>query len=124
MGGLVEEYPRDRLGAIVSRLLHAMPELEPSYKEHIVDNRELLPYVFLPDAIRDAQRQMDDHSLPSDFFDRFAKAIEEVLQTDPASHDLIAIGVLEELRASPRFWQRVKDKVGRRTMDVINEASE
>jgi hypothetical protein len=120
----VESYPRDRQNAIVSTLLRAMPELEPSYREHLTDNRELLPYVFLPDAVRDAQRQMDSKMFPSDFFDRFAKAIEDALESDPESHDLIAIGLLEELKASPRLWEVMRNKLGRRTTEVLNETSE
>jgi hypothetical protein len=119
-GCSVQRYPLDRQRKVVAKLIEAVPELEASYKEHLTDNDELLPYVYLPDAVRDLVCQMHSKMLSDDVYDRLANAIENVLTSDPEAHDLITLGLLDEMRES-ELWTEVHDRLGPRTLGAATE---
>ncbi|MBV9718320.1 MAG: cysteine synthase family protein [Candidatus Eremiobacteraeota bacterium] len=114
-------YPMEKQREAVARLLGALPELQSSHAEHLADNDgELLPYMYFPDAVRDAQKQLCLGSLPPDFLDRFARAIEMLLDWDPGAHDLVGLGIIDELKEAD-FWQAIYPKLGPKSRAVAAE---
>ncbi|MBV9719276.1 MAG: hypothetical protein JOZ77_08150 [Candidatus Eremiobacteraeota bacterium] len=106
----------------VSKLLEALPELQSSYAEHLADNGgELLPYTYFPDAVRDAQKQLRLDLLPPNFLDRFASTIEMLLDWDPGAHDLVGLGIIDELKETD-FWQAIYPKLGPKSRAVAAES--
>ena len=116
----MELYPRQDQNRVVAKLLDALPELRPAYMQHIADNAEPLPYVFLADAVRYIEHELDCRNLPEHFLDRFAQAIEDALESDPDSHDLIGIGILEAIKSST-LWEKMSNRLGKRSLDVVSE---
>jgi hypothetical protein len=114
----VREYPIERQQSIVRTLVDELPELRASYQEHMSEREGLLPYVYLPDAVRDLEAKAKAGRLPEDFVDRLATALETMLLSDPGSHNLITLGLLEEL-INTELWSRLKDHLGPRTLHAI-----
>jgi hypothetical protein len=82
-------YPIEKQRDIVAKLLADLPELRASYEEHVANNDELLPYAYLPDAVRDVQNKMRSGLLTPKFLDRTA-----------------AVDMVERFRD---LWGRIRD---------------
>lgn len=119
-GTRMRRYPLDKQKQMVANFIAAIPEIRPSYDEHIADNDELLPYDYLPNAIRALSQLAQGGQLNDDVYDRLADLMESTLRSEPDAIDLIALGVLEELRDSS-LWQRIKDRLGPRTLHALED---
>ncbi len=122
--------PKTEDEAFVATLLSAVPELTRSYEEHLRDNDELLPYVYLPDAVRELEHLMLHDRLNADTCQRFAQITEEGLLRGGRVRNLTLIGIIEEL-ASLHKQARDRDRrdllhimggvLGARTREAIKE---
>lgn len=101
----------------VERVLRAMPELLPVYQEHIRNNDELLPHVFMGDATRffivECGRATDGQSQASPFIGRFLTVLEnELMAQDEETTSLIALGFCENLIGEAAALRVMKRSMG------------
>jgi len=118
----MNRYIPSRLPPAVAKIVKAVPELENSYKVHISEHDgSVLGYIFLPDAVRELENQERDGRFGGDTLDRLSQAIEdELASSDPATEDLIALGLLEEL-ANSSLWGEIRKKLGQRARAQLRE---
>ena len=85
---------------LVRRLVAEFPELDPVMAEHLSDQEgELLPYLFLADVARWAQRTYaDDQATVGRMVDWLES---EFTRAEPAEKDLIGLGFVETLPFPP-----------------------
>jgi hypothetical protein len=100
------------LETAVRRIVEALPELRHSYAAHQAEYDEVLPYMFLPDVVRDMIEKWQVGDLSPNFLDRLSKVVEELLaERDQGIHDLVGLGLLEELKYSV-IWPEVEPHLG------------
>ena len=80
----------------MQRLLEAVPELADSYAEHLSDNDELLPYHYLPDAVRALELMMHEGRLHRNARVKVAEVIEAALAEESSVRNLALLGLVEE----------------------------
>lgn len=116
--------------AFVARVLDAAPTLADSYREHLSDNGELLPYVYLPDAVRALELQMREGELDQETCSRFAAVIEAGLAEGGSVRNLVLLGLIDEIaschgmsvtRSEPSLLNFMRNVFGARTADAIAE---
>lgn len=100
------------LEAATRRIVEALPELRHLYAAHQAEYDEVLPYMFLPDVVRDMIEKWQVGDLSPSFLDRFSEIVEELLAPgDQGVHDLIGLGLLEEIKYSV-LWPVVEPHLG------------
>jgi hypothetical protein len=82
------------------------------YAAHQAEYDEVLPYIFLPDVVRDMIEKWQCGDLSPGFLDRLSEIAEELLaERDQGIHDLIGLGLLEEIKTSV-LWPDVEPHLG------------
>lgn len=124
------DNPRSADAALVANVLKAIPELADSYKDHLDDNGELLPYVYLPDAVRALEVQLQEGKLTVDSCAKLAEVMEQALSEGGSVQNLALIGLTDEIAyshiTSRRNAQRslldlMRNVLGERTKRAISE---
>lgn len=85
--------------ALVQRIVEAAPELVDSYTEYWADHNELLPYIYLPNAIRAFAARMRAGELTVNSCTNLAQVIEEALAEGGSVRNLALLGLIEEIAA-------------------------
>jgi hypothetical protein len=88
--------------SLVWTLINRVPLLRPIYEEHVHDNHELIPYVFMGDVSRVVLALHDDALRGNGVADERLTELLDALETGMASseksvQDMIAVSVLEYL---------------------------
>lgn len=117
----------DTSHAFVRGLLVQAPELQPLFNEHIEDNDELLPHVFMGDVTRfvvalSANSSSDDiSSLASrQTLIKILDFLEEGMQAgDDNVRELISASFLENLDQSDENYQSLKSHFGRSLLEQL-----
>lgn len=87
------------LEAATRRIVEALLELRHSFAAHQTEYDEVLPYMFLPDVVRDMIEKRKVRDLSPSFLDRLSVIVEELLaEADQGIHDLVGLGLLEEIK--------------------------
>jgi hypothetical protein len=88
-----------KLEDFVAELLVHVPELRSVYDEHINDNDELLPHMFLGDVTRYVVRQVEDNAIDtSQSVSRILCLFEnEIVNANEDIQELISVSFLENL---------------------------
>ena len=84
----------------MAEVLEAVPELVDSYNEHLNDNGELLPYVYLPDAVRTLELKLAEGKRSIDACTRLAWVIENALVSGGAARNLALLGLTDEIASA------------------------
>ena len=80
---------------------------------------EVLPYVFLPDAVRRRTPQAQANSLDMGVLERLLSTAEaEIASGEPSTRDLIVTGLLTELEDS-WLWPMIADNLGSKSKQVL-----
>jgi len=114
----MRSYAWELLWNVVAMFVQELPELERAYREHLAEyGDEPLAYIFFPDAVRDLERQLHEHRLSDDFYERSASLIEKSLISKPESHDLICLGLLDEIKTST-LWELMRYRLGPKAIEA------
>jgi hypothetical protein len=107
--------------ALVKDLLERLPELKSSLDQHLAENDELLPYVFLPAAVLYLSERMLQGGLKDETLDRFADFINgAVALKQTSSDDLVCIAVLVEIYGSV-IWPRMEFLLDEASSRMLHE---
>ena len=121
--------PQDEVELVV-RLLDAVPELADSYHEHLLDNDELLPYHYLPDAVRALELMMHQGRLTEETRSQVAALIEAALEEGGSIRNLALLGLVEEIanahvmsviRSYPSLLECMRDAFGPLTKEALSD---
>ncbi|HVR45252.1 MAG TPA: hypothetical protein VMT95_01235 [Candidatus Binatia bacterium] len=123
--------PRGEDAALVARVVQAVPELSAAYREHLDDNyQQLLPYMFLPDAVRTLQAQMMEGKLNKDACVRLGRVIEDALAQGGSVRNLALLGLTGEIaeaylssrmRGQPSLLEFMRDALGGHAKEAIRQ---
>ena len=103
---------------VLNRLLAEVPELRPLYDEHLHDNDEALPHVFLGEVTRYVMqlvRELDQtHDL--NFLDPLARVLSflenAMISPDTRVQELVSVSFLENLDPADDRYTRLKALLG------------
>jgi hypothetical protein len=104
----------DRTKECISQLLDRIPELNSAYEEHIRDNGELLPHVFLGGVTRFVVREMrSQEASPSKPVQRIIEFFEQCMASgDEQVIELISVSFLENLLGEDDVLPNLKKLMG------------
>ena len=107
-------------------MLNKVPELCPFYEEHLADNDELLPHVFMRDVTRfivDLQNQMLQsksekvEKVVSKLFTLFEDAMN---YGNSEVQNLVAVSFLENLESDNPSYSVLKSKFGQKLLEDLS----
>lgn len=103
----------------IAELLQKVPELQPAYNQHVQDNQELLPYVFMGDVSRFLFVESEAHRLEvSQPLVRILNFIEKKLETnDKDIHGFIAASVVDNLVGEDKMLDKISHLIGPRLQE-------
>lgn len=116
--------------ALVGKLLEAIPDLTVSYNEQLANNDELLPYVYLPDAVRALESQLNEGTLSAEDCGRLSIILEDALRSGGSARNLALLGltgeianshVMSRMRHRRSLLDAIRGTLGERTKHAIAE---
>jgi hypothetical protein len=98
----------------IRKLLELVPELQPVYDEHISDNHELLPHVFMGDVTRYVvQRVCSGEEEEEQPVMRIIDHLEQCMATgDDQVKELVSVSFVENLLGNDNALAKLKDVMG------------
>jgi hypothetical protein len=115
----------DSASALVKNLVQRVPKLDALYQEHLKDNDELLPHVFMGDVTRFVVAAAAAGSArPKDWAEaqRVVALLEEALASkEPSVENLIAASFVENLEPDEPGFSRVVDTFGSRLKRILEK---
>lgn len=81
----------------VQDLVRAFPELEPSYLEHVQDNGEVLPHVFMGDVSRWIENKFSLEGASTSLLSILSYMESEFRRGDSKIQELIHVSLLENI---------------------------
>jgi len=105
------------MDGFVLDLIDRVPLLRPIYNEHVHDNHELIPYVFMGDVTRVVLALHDDTLRGNGVADERLTELLDALETGMASseksvQDMIAVSVLEYLDTKGFALEDFRQRLG------------
>ena len=99
---------------LVTQLLDRVPDLKSTYDEHLRDNHELLPHMFLGDVTRFVVREMrSQEARPSKPVRRIIEFFEQCMASgDEQVIELISVSFLENLLGEDDILANLKKLMG------------
>lgn len=100
--------------ACVNKLLEQVPELRPVYDEHIHDNDDLLPHMFLGDVTRYVVQQVRSGDMgPTKPVSRILEFFEWcMVSSDDQVKELVSVSFVENLAEHDDVLARLKGLIG------------
>src|SRR5919205_3077814 len=103
----------------VRNLIARVPELQPLYNEHVADNDELLPHVFMGDVTRfvmtlnaNSSGKDDKFSVARQTLMKILDFLEEGMAASDDVKELISVSFLENLDQSDENYSSLKSHFG------------
>ena len=106
--------------SFVDHLLSMVPELRRVYEEHLSENEELLPHVFLGDVtrfviteFRKGRSDRGEPTLDTRVLDRILDLLERAMKSsDTRLRELVSVSFLENLDQAGRDYLGIKGLLG------------
>lgn len=95
------------------RLVEQVPDLRESFDSHLAERGgELVPYTYLPDAVRDLAAKSIEGALRPDTLAKLGAGIEDLLRMEhPEVRNLVGLALIEEL-ANNAIWPTFEPNLG------------
>jgi hypothetical protein len=116
----------DATHEFVRDLLLQVPDLQPLYKEHVEDNDELLPHVFMGDVTRfivalnaDSLSEGPDSTASERTLTKALDFLEQGMHKADKVRELVAVSFLENLDQSDENYPSLKSHLGKSLLEQL-----
>lgn len=112
---------------IVSDLVQAIPEFEPTYRVHVEQYGEVLAHVLFAEFVRYTKRVCDAVDSPSPQFDQPVSILQKIyafLETAASSNDekvleLVQVSFMENLHQLGSQYARFSSQLGKKSRQLL-----